>query len=346
MSEETPRAAIERLRAALAPLSDDLLLDRLRSVEPMPDGGMFDPAWDAPATWDRMYLLIAFSDEIGARRLVSGIRLLYERVPLADPGGVTQTFRHGAEKATVDNYSLLVQILRPLLRHERQGTRRAAADELGILRDPIVIDDLSSLAREDPEGQVRSQASFSLWMIANSVEDAALRGLVTDVLRDVASSDASQDVRYEVANLLATYDPEAARPLQEPPIEWYSDPTWMGHTSGRDAVQATRRIIRALITADLSNPILSGYLEQSASRLVMTRGAGVYPAMEPEMPANRSAPDWRSTIALWTEGESASDRTRSGLAALIELRRASPDEVRARLIDVLEDASEDVRVSP
>jgi hypothetical protein len=337
-AEETPSDAIDRLSAELAPLSDEMLLDRLRNVEPMPDGGMFDPAWDAPATWERMYLLTAFGDEIGIRRLVSGIRLLYERVPLDDPGGVTQTFRHGPERATEGkDDAILVEILRPLLRHGRPGTRRAAADELGILRDRIVVDDLSLLAREDPEGQVRSRACYSLSMIVDSVEDVTLRGSLIELLRYVASSDASQDVRYEVANLLADYDPEAARPFQKPPTEWYADPAWIGHTSGRDAVQATRRIIRALISGDLSGPSLTAYLDQSASRLVMTPGADVYPAGEPDMPADRSAPDWHSTIALWTDGEGASNRTPSGLAALIELRRASPDEVRARLIDVIED---------
>ena len=336
--EEAPGDAIDRLRTELAPLSDVMLLDRLRSLAPMPDGGMFDPAWDAQATWDQMYLLAAFADEIGARRLVSGIGLLYERLPLDDPGEMTQSFRHGPERATEGNDALLVQILRPLLRHKRPGTRRAAADELGILRDPSVVDDLSLLAREDPEGRVRSEACVGLTMIADHVDDAALRSAVSDLLRDVASSDPRQDVRYEAADLLASYDPEGARLFQKPPIEWYADPTWTGHTTGRDAAQATRRIIRALITGELSSPVLSEFLDQTANRLVMTPGSGVYPAREPDMPADRSAPDWHSTIALWTEREGASGRTPSGFAALIELRRASPDEVRARFVDVIEDA--------
>lgn len=140
--EETPGDAIDRLRAELAPLSDEMLLDRLRRLEPVPDGGMFDPAWDAQATWDQMYLLAAFGDEIGARRLLSGVGLLYERLPLDDLGEMTRSFRHGPERATEGNDALLVEILRPLLRHERPGTRRAAADELGILGDPSVVDDL------------------------------------------------------------------------------------------------------------------------------------------------------------------------------------------------------------
>lgn len=341
MSEhETPAEAIERHHAQLAPLTDEALLDRLRSVPSMPDGGLFDPAWEAPAWWDQMYLLTAIGDEIGARRLVAGIGPLYERLPLDDPGEMTQGFRHGPERATQGNDGALVQILRPLLRHKRAGTRRAAADGLGILRDPSVVDDLTLLAREDPVGRVRLEACYGFSMIADHGDDASLRSAVVDLLRDVASSDPSQDVRYDVADLLANYDPEAAAPFEEPQAEWYADPTWVGHTSGRDAVQATRRVIRALITADLSNPILSDYLDQSASHLVMTPGAAVYPGKEPEMPADRRAPDWHASIALWTEREGALARAPSGLSAMIELRRASPDEVRARLVDVIEDAQQ------
>jgi hypothetical protein len=333
--EETPAEAIDRHRARLAALSDEDLLKKLRNVPAMPDGGMFDPAWDDPAWWDQMYLLAAFGDEIGARRLVTAIAPLYERLPLDDPGEMTQSFRHGPERATEGDDRALVQILRPLLRHERAGTRRAAADELGILRDPAVVDDLVLLARGDPEGRVRSEACFGLTMIAGHMDDASLRSAVVGLLRDVASSDQSQEVRYEAADLLANDDPEGARRFQRPQIEWHADPTWVGHTSGRDAVQATRRIIRALITGDLSSPILTDYLSQTASHLVMTPGAGVYPTREPDMPADRSAPDWQSTIELWAEREGAGSRMPSGLAALIELRRASPDEVRARLVDVI-----------
>jgi hypothetical protein len=333
--EETPTEAIDRHRAQLAALSDEALLDRLRNVPSMPDGGMFDPAWGDQAWWNQMYLLAAFGDEIGARRLVAAIALLYERLPLDDPGEMTQTFRHGPEKATQGDDGALVQILRPLLRHKRPGTRRAAADELGILRDPAVVDDLSLLARGDPEGRVRSQACLSLTMIASHTTDASLRTAVVDLLRDVAFSDPSQDVRYEAADLLAHDDPEGARPFQKPQIEWHADPIWVGHTSGRDAVQATRRIIRALIAGDLRSPILTGYLNQTASRLVMTPGAGVYPSREPDMPADGSAPDWHTTISMWTQHEGAGSRTPSGLTALIKLRRASPDEVRARLVDVI-----------
>lgn len=334
----TPAEAISSYSRRLAVLDDDDMLSALKELGSLPDADDDDPAWTDDATLARAYQLMAFADEIGRRGLVAGISELYERAALGDAFEMMDGLRHGAEAAVNGDWASLTEIMRDAARGARSGTRRWAVRELGILRDPAGIAELLD-ARRDEEVLVRHEALSSLRMLAQ-VPDPSLRAVVAASLLEAARTDASQDLRYTAADLLAELDPAAAKPFRRPQQpESYADPDWTGDTSGREGAEATRRIVRALITGALNHPSIDAYLSATGRELVMTPGDGVYPPREPDSTAGGPSPDWRAKIVLWTAAEKNGAREASPLIAHIQLCRASRDEVRARLVDV---ASRDI----
>lgn len=149
---------------AIEALSDDELIARIRECAPLPDADDDDPAWLEDTTWDRARFLLAAADQVGERRLARGIAPLFERAALGDAFEMMRGLRHGPERAVAPDYGLLIDILRPLTRHERAGCRRWAVRELGILRDPRAVDDLRA-ALDDDEPLVRAEARESLAML-------------------------------------------------------------------------------------------------------------------------------------------------------------------------------------
>jgi hypothetical protein len=329
-----PAEAIRRQRDRLGLLDDDEVLRLLRTLDPLPDADDDDAAWANDETFDRAYRLVAIGDEIGRRRLVEGISGLYERMALGDGFEMMEGFRHGAEAAVDGNWPLLSRIMRDLAKNPRAGTRRWAVRELGFLREPDALPEVIE-ATHDDEPLVRSEALSSLRMLADPADPSTLEEVRTALL-DSAMTDPSPDLRYEAAGRLAELDPEAEAPVRRPPPpEPFWDPTWKGDASGREGAEATRRVIRSLITGALAHPTLDAYLAETGRVLVMTPGTGVYPAREPDSKAADQPPDWRASIVLWLAGSDQHEREPSPLTAEIELRRASSHEVRARLLDVV-----------
>jgi len=100
MDERVPADAIRRHREVIGPLSDDELIARIETLEPLPDADNGDPAWLEDATWDRAEFLLAAADAIGERRLVRAIAPLFERAALGDGNEMMQGLRHGPERGS------------------------------------------------------------------------------------------------------------------------------------------------------------------------------------------------------------------------------------------------------
>ena len=165
---ETAAARIAIHTARLTSLKDEDLLGAIRGTEPFPEAEIIDSAWDDPALWDRLGLMLAFADEIGRRGLIDGIAPLYDLAPLDDPWEMTQGIRHGPERATKDQPGVLESIMRELVGHPGGGTRLWATRELGILRDAESLGVLRSTALEDPEPLVREEAVGSLLLLTQA----------------------------------------------------------------------------------------------------------------------------------------------------------------------------------
>lgn len=192
MDARAPGPGIRRHRQVIESLSDDELIARIESLEPLPDADDDDPAWLEDATWDRAEFLLAAADSIGERRLLRAIAPLFGQAALGDGYEMMQGLRHGPERAAAPDWQVLASIMRPLTRHERVGCRRWAVRELGVLRDPQALDDLVS-ALGDQEPAVRSEACMSLGMLGEVV--SSLRQQVRAHLQPVAEHDSSSEVR-------------------------------------------------------------------------------------------------------------------------------------------------------
>jgi len=323
------RIAIHATR--LEGLTDADFLAVLGNAEPMPELELLDSAWDDPAMWDRLGLMLACAEEIGRRGLVEGIPTLYGLAPLDDPWELTQSIRHGPELAAKYHPGVLETIMRNLIGHPRSGTRLWAARELGILRDEASLHALRRVAEADEEPLVREEAIFSLEMLA--IANAKLKSGLTTVIHSLATKDPDQGVRRAAVSALGKLNEQLAAPLRPRPAEPYMDPDWIGQVSGPDGFQATRRIVRALMTGDIRDDRLDHALTRHGLTLAMTPGTGVYPPREPTS-AGGSAPEWHAKVALFGVRAAGATREPLRLWAIIELRRATPDEVRARLISI------------
>jgi len=294
MTGETAYHAVARNAEQLAVLSTPQFLDAIRAVEPLPQGGLRDQGWDSPTNWEALCRLIAMADQVGERYLVEAIALVYGRAPLDDPWDLTQSIRHGPEAAVGNDWPALLSIMLDLTHHALPGPRRWAVFELRLIADP------SALGR----------------------------------LRAMAAADEDPEVRAEAANAISRLDPAAAKASPPARVSPFTDPEWRGDVSGRDGAEATRRIIRALISGALRSPLLDERLRRTGEAVVMTPGSVVYPPAEPKPSADGAARAWRATTPIFTRAPGADARAPSGLFAEIDLRRAGSNEVRARLLRV------------
>jgi hypothetical protein len=194
MDARVPADGIGRHRQVIESLSDDELIARIQSLEPLPDGDDHDQAWLEDSTWDRAEFLIAAADAIGERRLLAAIAPLFQRAALGDACEMMRGLRHGPERAAAPDWQVLTGIMRPLTRDQRAGCRRWAVRELGILRDPQALDDLVA-ALKDAEPLVRSEACQSLGMLGQAVP--RVRQQAGAHLQATAEHDSSGEVRRE-----------------------------------------------------------------------------------------------------------------------------------------------------
>lgn len=197
VDEHVPAEGIGRHKADFTRLSDEEFIELLRELPPLPQVPDGDPIWTDDATWDAVERLLAFADEIGNRRLASAIRPLYELASLGDAFEMMQAIRHGPERAVAPDWGVLIEIMKPLVRHPRAGCRRWAIRELGLLRDVGTIP-LLMAALSDDEAWVRQEVCMSLQMVAGSADPAA-QAQVRSALGRVANEDDSQMVREQAA---------------------------------------------------------------------------------------------------------------------------------------------------
>jgi len=206
MNERAPADGISRHRQVIGSLSDDELIARIESTEPLPDAGDDDPAWLEDAAWDRAEFLLAAADAIG-ERLLTAIAPLFQRAALGDANEMMQGLRHGPERAAAPDWHALTAIMSPLTRYDRAGCRRWAVRELGILRAPQALQDLLS-ALEDEQPLVRSEACLSLSMLGQSAP--ATRQPIRACLRAVAEHDTSGEVRTDAQRAIKALTPDRA----------------------------------------------------------------------------------------------------------------------------------------
>jgi hypothetical protein len=330
----TAHDVVERRRLEMHALSEQELHDRLSALPPLPDSGASDPGWNLEASWEALCWLLALSDEAGQRRLPGLAFDLVGHAPLDDPWDLTDSLRRGVEASFPDRHALS-EAMATLAHNDRAGARRWAVRELGLLAEQDRSPYLVQLAKEDAVAEIRAEAIGALGRLWIEISDEKRRTMERE-LTSILQTDPDQRVRLAARHLLEEVAPELASTTIEPPKPQFADPDWMGDTSGPDAAQAVRRIIRALVVGTLTNPKLRDYLASSGTELVMTPGQEVYPPREPAASADGSAPRWHASIPLWTAAE-AGERTRTGLVAEIELRRASQNEVRAKLRDITRD---------
>jgi len=315
-------------------MTDWELLSSIQSSAALPQGPWSDPGWDDRTAFDGLCRLLAISDALGERQLVEGIPALMALAPLEDPWDLTQGLRHGIERAVNGDWHRLTNLLLPLTSHDRPGARRWAIDELGLLRDAAAVDALLAVAASDPEAIVRA-STYSALALHGGGPDSRQKQRIIAGLLEAVQRESSTMARAAAVAALADLDPEAAYPFEPPPPSPpFMDPTWSGDIAGPDAVQANRRIVRALIAGTLRSAPLDDYVRATGRQIVMTPGQHVYPPREPLAPSDGSAPDWRSRIELWAAAPGQRERLPTGLVADVDLRRASDHEVRARLVSV------------
>jgi hypothetical protein len=131
--------------------SDAAVLADLVALEPLPDEGVFYA--DSPLSsvaWARATLFLALAAVCTTRRLRPAAKLLLERAGDGDPGEMMRGLRHALEGIFSPDWEDLARVCVECMRSERAGTRMWAADELGMLREPIGFPALIA-ALDDPQ---------------------------------------------------------------------------------------------------------------------------------------------------------------------------------------------------
>jgi hypothetical protein len=198
--ERTPAEGIRLHSERLKALTDAEFIEKLRSTEPLPQGGDDDPAWEDDRVWDRAEFVIAAADELGERRLVEAIAPLFALAALGDTYEMMPGIRHGPEAAVRPDWHRLTPIMLELVHHSRPGCRRWAVRELGLLRDPMAVPSLLNLC-DDPEAEVRYEVCTSLSMIGPKADDVQ-RVTIQRRLAELSESDPSDLVRHAAAGAL------------------------------------------------------------------------------------------------------------------------------------------------
>ena len=196
---EKPHETIARMVREREGRSDAEILSELRALEPLPPESSVD--WDAAATWDRAYVLVALGDVVALRRLREGVVDVLNCMCLGDPGEMMRGMRHSLEAAVEEDWAFLARACVDSCRSDRAGTRFWATAELGTLRDAATLDTLVGLL-DDPEPEVSSQACASLVMLVQ--DQPALDRHVADALRALA--DRRAEVREAASRGLATLE--------------------------------------------------------------------------------------------------------------------------------------------
>ena len=133
-----------------------------------------------------------------------------------------------------------------------------------------------------------------------------------------------------------TFSNQAGWPPAEPEPMVPRSPQPSNHVGTRaydHGKLAVRRVIRALITGDVTHPVLTAHLASTGRSLIMTPGRGVEPPPEPHAVRADSPSLWRAKIDLWAATDPV-DRQPLGLVAVIDLHRTSPWDVRGTLVGI------------
>jgi HEAT repeat protein len=146
-----PVDEIDELTRVREGWSDAAVLADLIALEPLPgeDGFYADRALSS-AAWARANLFVALGGVCAARRLRPAAKLLLERASDGDPGEMMRGLRHSLEAIFNPDWGDLARVCVECLRSERAGTRMWAANELGILREPMGLPGLIA-ALDDPQ---------------------------------------------------------------------------------------------------------------------------------------------------------------------------------------------------
>jgi hypothetical protein len=201
MDLNRPAEAIAALVAERVSRPASAILDELRECRPLPDES--DPAWDADGPWERAYLLTALGDVVAQRRLVEGIGLILDLLPLGDPGEMIRGMRHALESAVDPDWNRLVSVCMSRAASPRAGTRFWAVDELGVLRSPAALPVLIERL-EDDVLDVAEAACRGCFMVTQEHSEETARviaALAGVALKRPELRDAAEEAIHDVRNL-------------------------------------------------------------------------------------------------------------------------------------------------
>jgi hypothetical protein len=149
---------------------------------------------------------------------------------------------------------------------------------------------------------------------------------------------------FETSVSYETFSNDAGWPPgpPEPRVERPARPA--GEDKGTRVVdvrrQAVRRVVRGLVTGELTHPTLDAYLARTGKVLKMTPG-GLAPPPEPRPTRGGASSPWTAVIPVWAIDGTGGDRSPTGLVAVIDLERHGPDDVRSTLADVRQLTNDD-----
>jgi hypothetical protein len=164
-TETAPAEQIQAHVAALAPLSDREILEKLAAVPPLADET--DPSWDDPNYWsDTAYLYIALGDLAAMRKLKPAAHLLLERACYGDPGEIMRGLRHHLEAIFNPSWEELADVALAQAHSPRRGTRLWSICQLSVLDDPRARPIFEAALAEDDE--IAMYAEIGLERLATS----------------------------------------------------------------------------------------------------------------------------------------------------------------------------------
>lgn len=157
----SPADEIDELMRVREAWSDAAVLADLVALEPLPREELFyaDDA-DSPVAWARANLFVALGGVCAKRKLRRAANLLLERASDGDPGEMMRGLRHTLEAIFDPDWQDLARLCIECMRSERAGTRMWAADELGILREPVGLPAVLA-ALDDPQPHDPARATVT-----------------------------------------------------------------------------------------------------------------------------------------------------------------------------------------
>lgn len=165
LNVENPAEEIHRLSEERQELSDEQILDELRTLPILP--GEESLMADETQPWNNVYLFLALAGQAAVRKLRPALPLLLERASYGDPGETMRGLCHYLERTVEPDWDALTEICIEAANYPQPGARLWAIAELGRLRDerarPVLIEALN-----DPMQKVSEEAKFSLEMLNSS----------------------------------------------------------------------------------------------------------------------------------------------------------------------------------